>query len=262
MNILTGLGLGLHNAPRLYGDTTVRRPGRITGFNSGMHAALDEFLLGTWDAFSGVITQPYNGAKESGATGLLAGVGKGLAGLVLKESAAVVAPLGMAMVGVKKEMSKKKWMGGHGDDPVLQIRAARTRQGVRDAEGLSRETPSTATQSDKQLERQPSAHGEMKKSETTTEKTLDEINQQIQDGWATMEELWRRADSMKHDGIEGRIRLEKTKKAWEKLDVFSSVAMCREALKAIDQGKDLETYIKEERKRRVVQGDIVEKESR
>lgn len=63
MNILTGLGYGLHNAPRLYGDNTVRRPGRITGFNSGMQSALNEFVLGTYDAFSGIVTQPYNGAK-------------------------------------------------------------------------------------------------------------------------------------------------------------------------------------------------------
>jgi hypothetical protein len=250
MNILTGLGLGLHNAPRLYGDTTVRRPGRITGFNSGLHAAINEFFLGTYDAFSGVVTQPYNGAKESGATGLIAGVGKGLAGLVLKESAALVAPLGMAMVGVKKEMGKTKWMGGHGGDSVTAIREARIQQGVRAVASLTQATSPTPSQSHDAPE---SAR------EKDNSKSFDEVNSQIQDGWATMEELWRRADAMRHDGgIHGRMELEKTKKAWEKYGVFESVAMCREALKAIDRGRDLESYLREERKRRVVQGDVVE----
>lgn len=197
---------------------------------------------------------------------MLAGVGKGLAGLVLKESAAVVAPLGMAMTGVKKEVEKTSWLGGHGGDSLKEIRVTRRLQGVRAAEALSRNetTTSSAPHLQPSLQQKPTydKHDENQKSQTTTTKTLEEINQQIQDGWATMEELWRRADAMKHEGIDGRIRLEKTKKQWERFGVFGSVAMCQEALKAIDQGKDLEVYMREERERkgRVMQGDFVEKE--
>ena len=38
------LAQGFHNAPRLYGDDTVRKPVRITGCHSGLRAAWSEFI--------------------------------------------------------------------------------------------------------------------------------------------------------------------------------------------------------------------------
>lgn len=223
MHILLGLGNGLHNAPRLYGDTSVRKPRRITGFNSGMHAALEEFVYGTYDAFSGLVTQPMDGVKQSGASGLLTGVGKGVGGLVFKQSAAIVAPLGMAMKGVQKEIGKVPGFGGH--DTLREIRNARIRQGVLEAE--------TITYEEKQ-------------------KAIKEV----EDGWKVMEKLWDIAAGMKKDGLEGRMKLEKEKKVWEKYGVFESIGMCKAALAATEQGVDLETYVSEARRRKVAEGEV------
>jgi len=69
MDLSLAVAQGFHNAPRLYGDTTVRRPIRITGIKSGLKAAGDEFVFGIYDGFSGLVVQPYKGAREKGATG-------------------------------------------------------------------------------------------------------------------------------------------------------------------------------------------------
>jgi len=223
MHILLGLGNGLHNAPRLYGDTSVRKPRRITGFNSGMHAALEEFVYGTYDAFSGLVTQPMDGAKHNGATGALVGVGKGVGGLVLKQSAALIAPLGMAMKGVQKEVGKVPGFGGH--DTLREIREARIRQGVLEAERITFEEKEKA-------------------------------RKDVEEGWKVMERMWDIAAGMKKDGVQGRMRLERDKKVWEKYGVFESIGMCKAALAATEQGVDLESYVREARRKKVAEGEV------
>ena len=50
---------GFRNAPRLYGDTTVRSPPRtITGFRSGVKTAGEEFVYGHYDGVAGLIRIP------------------------------------------------------------------------------------------------------------------------------------------------------------------------------------------------------------
>lgn len=39
LDFTTGIANGFRNAPRLYGDETVRQPGKITGFHSGLKTA-------------------------------------------------------------------------------------------------------------------------------------------------------------------------------------------------------------------------------
>lgn len=77
MDISLAVAQGFHNAPRLYGDETVRRPVRITGIHSGLVASRNEFFYGIYDGFTGVVTQPYHGAKERGVLGFVDGVGMG-----------------------------------------------------------------------------------------------------------------------------------------------------------------------------------------
>ncbi len=132
MELFYGLAQGFHNAPRLYGDSTVRRPIRIQGVRSGLRAAFTEFTFGTYDAVTGVITQPYKGAKERGAVGFVTGMGKGLGGLVLKECAAVLGPVASVMKGVQREVTK-------GSTPVALLKKARIVQGRREWEGLTEE---------------------------------------------------------------------------------------------------------------------------
>jgi hypothetical protein len=54
---------------------------------SGFKSAGKELGLQMFDAVTGLVTQPYHGAKEEGALGLLKGAGKGLGGLLIKPEA-------------------------------------------------------------------------------------------------------------------------------------------------------------------------------
>lgn len=45
------------------------------------------FGYGFYDGISGLVTQPMRGAEKEGAAGLLKGIGKGIAGVVLKPGA-------------------------------------------------------------------------------------------------------------------------------------------------------------------------------
>lgn len=99
---------GAHNAPRMWGDRTVRPQPKVTSLGSGLAAGgkvrIDtlpfrmydqyeypdflanfycdwkELFLGTYDGIAGLVTQPYIGARNSGVLGAANGVVKGVAG--------------------------------------------------------------------------------------------------------------------------------------------------------------------------------------
>lgn len=87
MDFTLGLARGFHNAPKLYGDDTVRPQEKVTDFQSGLKAAGREFRYGMFDGITGLVTQPLRGAEKEGTAGLLKGIGKGIAGVVLKPGA-------------------------------------------------------------------------------------------------------------------------------------------------------------------------------
>jgi hypothetical protein len=135
MEFLLAVSQGFHNAPRLYGDSTVRRPIRITGFRSGLHAARNEFGLGIYDGVTGLVTQPYNGAREHGARGLVGGAAKGVGGFVLKDLAALIGPTAYTLKGVHCEIRKRT-----GPNPMTYVRRARILQGQKDWKELGGST--------------------------------------------------------------------------------------------------------------------------
>ncbi|ORY14926.1 hypothetical protein BCR34DRAFT_598830 [Clohesyomyces aquaticus] len=133
MEFTLAITQGFHNAPRLYGDETVRRPPRVTGFHSGLRAGRDEFVYGIRDGVTGLWMQPYRGARDGGVVGLLQGVGMGIGGLVLKDIAAFFGPPAYAMKGLHEESLKKY-------QPTNFLRRARIIQGVNELAALSQRT--------------------------------------------------------------------------------------------------------------------------
>ncbi|KAF2703321.1 glycosyltransferase family 1 protein [Pleomassaria siparia CBS 279.74] len=129
MHFSLALTQGFHNAPRLYGDETVRRPPRITGFHSGLRAGRDEFVYGIKDGVTGLWKLPVKGAKEGGVLGCMRGVGMGVGGLVLKDIAAFLGPATYFMKGLDEEAGKKH-------QPTAFIRRARIIQGQNEINGL------------------------------------------------------------------------------------------------------------------------------
>lgn len=72
---------GFHNYPSYsFGATEVRRRDEITGLGSGLQTAGKEFVLGFWDAFSGVVMKPYENVRDEGAKGLGKGILRGARG--------------------------------------------------------------------------------------------------------------------------------------------------------------------------------------
>jgi UDP:flavonoid glycosyltransferase YjiC (YdhE family) len=134
MNFSLALTQGFHNAPRLYGDETVRRPPRVTGFHSGLRAGRDELLYGVMDGVSGLVTQPIRGAKQRGVIGAARGVGFGIGGFVLKDIAAIIGPSAYFMKGLDAEYMKRY-------QPTNYLRRARIAQGQLELQMLDSQTP-------------------------------------------------------------------------------------------------------------------------
>jgi hypothetical protein len=137
---------GFHNAPRLWGDATVRKPTRITGIKSGLIAARREFVYGVYDGFTGVVTQPIGGWRDASASRAIAqsevadgdrmlekpagaglarklggfgtGIAKGLGGLVVKNVSAIITPPAYLGKGVLVWTGKK--MEGEGTKKFLR----------------------------------------------------------------------------------------------------------------------------------------------
>lgn len=96
VSLMLALAQGFHNAPRLYGDDTVRRP---TRYRSGLTASRRELVHGVHDGVTGAVRFPVLGAKDGGVAGFASGAGMGLGGLVLKSASAIVGPFGFALQG-------------------------------------------------------------------------------------------------------------------------------------------------------------------
>lgn len=124
MDFTLSLAKGFHNAPKLYGDETVRKPEKITDFSSGLRAAGKELGYGFFDGITGLLTQPLAGAKKEGAPGFFKGVGKGIGGIVLKPGAAIWGVPGYTSKGIYREIQKQ-----FGPSVEGYIIASRTAQG-------------------------------------------------------------------------------------------------------------------------------------
>lgn len=83
-----------------------------------------EFGLGFYEGLSGLVMDPYRGAKKEGGAGFVKGIGKGIAGVPLRIMGGVFAVPGYAMKGLYQEALKEQ-----GADIQKYIMAARMSQG-------------------------------------------------------------------------------------------------------------------------------------
>jgi hypothetical protein len=135
-----------------------------------MRAAGKEFVLGMYDAASGVVMQPYAGAKDGGATGFLKGVGRGIGGVFFKTGAAMTGVFAYSMKGLHREAKK-----GRDRRLTEKIRQARIRQGEIEVERWIQENGEESLRKScmdgwKLVEEQRRERGERK------QKILNELN--------------------------------------------------------------------------------------
>ena len=124
MDFTMSLAKGFHNAPKLYGDTTVRKSDKITGIGSGFKAAGKEFGYGFYDGITGLVTQPMRGAQKEGFAGLVKGAAMGVGGLILKPGAGIWGIPGYTSKGIYASLHSMFGSSVHNF-----IIAARTAQG-------------------------------------------------------------------------------------------------------------------------------------
>jgi UDP-glucoronosyl and UDP-glucosyl transferase len=133
------LALGFHNAPRLYGDGSVRpAQHRIMGFRSGLKAAGSGFAYGFLDGVTGLVRLPRHDLQEDGCFGLLTGIGKGIGGLFLKPVSGIVGLGGYTLKGVETGLRKRVRDTGKTE---RWIRRARLHQAEQDMRQLSEQKP-------------------------------------------------------------------------------------------------------------------------
>ncbi|OQV02975.1 hypothetical protein CLAIMM_08082 [Cladophialophora immunda] len=120
------IALGFHNAPKLYGDKTVRQPPstRVKTFKHGLEHGAQEFQTQLSDAVTGVVLLPLHGARDGGIVGFTKGLGLGAGGLGLKAMAALFGFPAYTLKGLHKGF---RWREALDFDQY--IHAARMAQG-------------------------------------------------------------------------------------------------------------------------------------
>ncbi|CAE6424567.1 unnamed protein product [Rhizoctonia solani] len=96
--ILEGLHHGMNNAPKIYGGS-VREPGKVTGFKSGLREGRKSVVMGFYDGLTDILKEPVNGFKKHGVLGGVGGVVIGLTNAVVKPTAGIVGMLSQPVEG-------------------------------------------------------------------------------------------------------------------------------------------------------------------
>lgn len=213
IDLSIALAQGFHNAPRLYGDDTVRRPTRVTGIRSGLRAARSEFAFGIYDAWTGVVRLPYRGARHGGGVeGFAKGVGMGVTGFGLKNIAAVVGPFGYTLKGIKKQVERRR-------QPTKHVRRARILQGQEEVRLLEDAEEGGA------------------------------LAKQVVRGWEVFQALWRTVEGKEKakGGLKAQFSATRTRGQGVP-EAFESVAMAERALDEVKRGGKVQTGMKEFRR--------------
>ncbi|KAK8074059.1 hypothetical protein PG994_004958 [Apiospora phragmitis] len=104
-----GRGKALHHTPELYGDKTVRKWPRLTGFPHGCVAGCSGLWYGFYDGLTDWVTLPHKAARDGGGVpGCLKGFLRGLANIFFKLSAGCFAIVFHPIFGIYKEFARFK----------------------------------------------------------------------------------------------------------------------------------------------------------
>ena len=210
VDISVALAQGFHNAPRLWGDETVRTPRRITGMKSALRAAREELIYGVSDGVSGLAWQPYHGAKEDGALGFVKGIGKGVGGFILKDLAALAGVPAYTLKGIQKELRK-------GSQPTEFVRRAHIIAGQQKFASLSKED-------------------------------ARKVVQEVVEGWKIIMAALEKREEIQKSGIAGRFYVHRIQKKWKKHGVYENVEQMDQALNAEQQGRNFDQEFKHHRR--------------
>jgi hypothetical protein len=181
MDFSLNVAKGFHNVPKLYGDE-VRQVDKVTDLQSGVKTAAKEFGLGFYEGLSGLVMDPYRGAKKEGGAGFVKGIGKGIAGVPLRIMGGVFAVPGYAMKGLYQEVLK-----GKGADIQKYIMAARMSQGSDEMMTLSQNEKADI------LKKWKSIKVHIKKKKNPGEKELEALHALMKEHKVKKRERWQKS---------------------------------------------------------------------
>ncbi|KAE8390433.1 UDP-glucose,sterol transferase [Aspergillus alliaceus] len=105
---------GMHNAPKLWGDHTVRPQEKVDGFRSGWEAGGKELFYGVRDGLCGLAMEPVIGARRRGVVGGISGIGIGALSSIVKTASGVSGAIIYPLKGIEKSIAKR-WISRRGD---------------------------------------------------------------------------------------------------------------------------------------------------
>lgn len=231
MDLALAVAQGFHNAPRLYGDDTVRRPPRVWGLHSGLRAGRDEFVHGIHDGVTGLVYHPVRGARAGGLLGCVKGVGIGIGGFVLKDIAAVVAPVAYTLKGIHKEVTKS-------GQPDHFIRRARMAQGRKDARALAAGEDGGGRGGKEGKEGEDGAAA----------RDLRAVEARVEWGWRVVDDVLSLERAKKKEGLAGRLVARRERKRLVESGILENVDTTAEALRRWRRGESLDDLLDKQRR--------------
>ncbi|KAF7359127.1 Sterol 3-beta-glucosyltransferase UGT80A2 [Mycena sanguinolenta] len=101
MDIVAGVHEGFYNAPKLYGSK-VRKPGKVTGFASGLKEGGKGLFYGYYDGITGLVREPYEGAQKEGFIGAVKGSLRSFANATIRPAGGIVGLIAHPVRGLWK----------------------------------------------------------------------------------------------------------------------------------------------------------------
>ncbi|KAF9691833.1 hypothetical protein EKO04_009908 [Ascochyta lentis] len=183
MDFSLNVAKGFHNVPKLYGGE-VRKVENVTDFKSGLTTAAKQFGFGLYDGITGIVTDPYKGAKKEGGVGFVKGVGRGIFSVPFRVMGGAWAVPGYAMKGLYQEMIKSK-----GNGVQNYIIAARISQGYDESTMVSAQERADIVSKWKIVK------VNMKKKKNPGGETVDSLHSLVADKRKRKEDRWNRVNS-------------------------------------------------------------------
>ncbi|KAJ3716120.1 glycosyltransferase family 1 protein [Lentinula raphanica] len=119
MKIVSSIHEGLHNMPKLYGSD-VRQPGKVTDFSSGVKEAGKGLFYGYYDAITGLVQEPWQGAQKEGFIGGVKGAGRSFINATMRPAAGIAGAIANPLQGAWK--SAQNNFGKEQDQPQYRTR--------------------------------------------------------------------------------------------------------------------------------------------
>ncbi|KAJ6500720.1 UDP-Glycosyltransferase/glycogen phosphorylase [Mycena sanguinolenta] len=134
MDIVAQVHEGFYNTPKLYGSK-VRKPGKVTGFASGLKEGGKGLFYGYYDGITGLVREPYEGAQKEGFIGAVKGSLRSFANATIRPAGGIVGLIAHPVRGLWKSVQS----------PMAQKQEQQQRQ-VRISDGVEAARNSTKAQ--------------------------------------------------------------------------------------------------------------------